>query len=74
MAGEKSAAYRYRGRELRVADLGGSWRVAMDGREVEDRFLDHALARLLGASSSSVLPLVRRLLEAEPGADLDARA
>ena len=53
-----------------MSDLGDRWRVAIDDSVVEHRFLDHALAELLGESSSSVLGLVRRLLEAEPGSEI----
>jgi hypothetical protein len=45
-----------------------SWRVEADGEAIEERFLDHALARALSSPPLLMLPLMRRLFASPLGA------
>jgi hypothetical protein len=69
-AGE--VVYRYEGRDLRVAEVEGCWRVALDERTAEARFLDQALRELLQLDTSSAVALARRILETPEGGAVDA--
>ena len=67
---EKFASFLLNGEELLVSDGGGVWTVRYRGREVSNRFVDHALGEVLGLPPGSVLGLVQKLLTAEPGTEL----
>ena len=58
------------GDELVVADLGDGWFVCCGDRSVRARYLDLALAELLGLPPGLVLSLVKQILEGEPGEEL----
>jgi hypothetical protein len=47
------------------------WHLRWRGREADAEFVDHALAALLDEPLSAVLPIVTRLLRAEPGSVVD---
>lgn len=64
------AGYAVGGKPLRVTELRDGWRVSYEGKEVEHRHLDHALAGAFGRPPGSLLDLVQRILTAPPGADL----
>ena len=55
---------RVRQGEIVVTTREGLWQVRMGEREAEHRYLDHALAQLLGRSPGSVMELVREVLGA----------
>ena len=57
---------RVREGEIVVTTREGLWQVRMGEREAEHRYLDHALAQLLGRSPGSVMELVREVLGARP--------
>ncbi len=63
--------FRLGGHDLAVTDKGDRWHVRLDEREAEDRYLDHALARVLDRPPGSVLHLVAKILRSEPGSELD---
>lgn len=58
------------GHELVVADLEDGWLVRYRDKAATARFLDHALAELLGLAPGTVLALVRLILHAEPGSEV----
>lgn len=59
-----------RGQELVVIDLEDGWLVRYEDQAANARYLDHALAELLGLSPAMALSLVRQILRAEPGSRL----
>jgi hypothetical protein len=68
----REVAFRHEGRELRIAYLGGRWRVAVDDRAAESPFLDKALAELLQLDTATAVALARRILETRGGGSVDA--
>jgi hypothetical protein len=54
-------------RPLHVLELDGAWQVSYDGRAASERYLDHALARLLGGPPGSKIPLMCKILSAAKG-------
>jgi hypothetical protein len=67
VASRREVVYRYEGRDLRVSDLDGTWRVRVAERTAEARFLDKALAELLQLDTATAVSLARRILEAREG-------
>lgn len=72
MTSGREVAFRYEGRDLRIADLGECWRVALDDRAAESPFLDKALAELLQLDTATAVALARRILETRGGGSVDA--
>jgi hypothetical protein len=68
----REVVYRYEGRDLRIADVGGCWRVAVDDRASESPFLDKALAELLQLDTATAVALARRILETREGGSVEA--
>ena len=60
-----------RGEDLHVRLEGRRWHLRWRDRTVECEHIDRAVAALLQEHMSAVMPLVARLLRAEPGATLD---
>ena len=58
--------------ELVLASFRGAWRVGYEGKEVEHAHLDYALVGALRWPRGSVLDLVRRILNGEPGGNWGA--
>ena len=54
-------------RPLHVLKLDGAWQVSYDGRTASERYLDHALARLLGGPPGSKIQLMCKILSAATG-------
>jgi hypothetical protein len=67
VASGREVVYRYEGRDLRISDLDGKWRVKVAERSAEARFLDKALAELLQLDTATAVALARRILEARGG-------
>lgn len=72
MTSGREVVFRYEGRDLRIADLGGRWRVAVADRAAEAPFLDKALAELLQLDTATSVALARRILETRAGGSVDA--
>jgi hypothetical protein len=68
----REVVFRHEGRDLRIAELGGCWRVAVDDRASESPFLDRALAELLQLDTATAVALARRILETREGGSVDA--
>lgn len=62
-----NASFVFEGKPLQATEFRGGWRVSYDGKDVEHAFLDYALAGALGRPPGSVLSLLRRILEEQPG-------
>ena len=72
MTSGREVVFRYEGRDLRIADVGGCWRVAVGDRESESPFLDKALGELLQLDTATAVGLARRILETREGGAVDA--
>jgi hypothetical protein len=67
----REVVFGYEGRDVRIADLGGRWRVAAGDRAAEGPFLDRALAELLQLDTATAVALALRILEAREGGTVD---
>ena len=56
----------YQGEELSAEKTGEGWRVELGGRDVEAKYLDYALAELLGVRSAHAISLAVRILQSLP--------
>lgn len=72
LPGSSAVSYRLSmdGMELEVTDLEEGWLVRLGSESVEHRYLDHALAILLGVAPADVLPLLRSIVDTPPDFDL----
>lgn len=67
MTSGPEVVFRHEGRDLRIADLGGRWRVAVEDRAAESPFLDKALAEVLQLDTATAVALALRILELRDG-------
>jgi hypothetical protein len=60
-----------RGADLVVRHERRLWHLRWKGRAADAQYVDRAVAELLQEPASAVMPIVARLLRAEPGSVLD---
>jgi hypothetical protein len=60
-----------RGDDLLVRRERRRWHLRWQGRQTDAQHVDRAVAQLLQEPPSAVMPIVARLLRAEPGSALD---